>query len=80
MDNSASGPLSPFSSWATAATNIQDAIDAALAGEIVFVTNGIYATGGKSMDGTITNRVAIDKAVTLQSVNGAALTTIVPRS
>ena len=76
VDNSASGPLSPFSNWATAATNIQDAIDAALAGEIVFVTNGIYATGGKSVDGTITNRVAIDKALTLQSVNGAAVTTI----
>jgi len=69
-------PAAPYTSWATAATNIQDAITIATANEIVLVTNGVYATGGKSMDNIITNRVSIDKAILVQSVNGPDVTTI----
>jgi hypothetical protein len=65
-------PTLPFASWTTAALTIQDAIDAAQPGDTVLVTNGIYATGGP-----LSNRVVIDKAIRVQSVNGAALTTIV---
>ena len=66
----------PYSTWAAAATNIQDAISAALTNEVVLVANGTYATGGKSMDGVITNRVSVDKAILVQSVNGPSVTTI----
>jgi hypothetical protein len=70
VDAASTNPVSAYSRWATAATNIQDAVSAALAGEVVLVTNGIYVTGGKSIDGVITNRVAVDKAMTLLSING----------
>ena len=76
VDAAGASPATPYSTWANAATNIQDAISAALAGEVVVVTNGIYATGGKSTDGVITNRVSVDKAIIVQSVNGTAATVI----
>ncbi len=76
VDAVGANPATPYSTWATAATNIQDAISAALAGEVVLVTDGIYATGGKSMDGVITNRVTVDKAILVQSANGPSATII----
>jgi hypothetical protein len=76
VDAAGANPVSPYSTWATAATNTQDAINAAVAGDIVLVTNGIYATGGKAMNGDLISRVALDKALTVTSVNGYSQTVI----
>jgi hypothetical protein len=71
------GHIYPFTTWAIAATNIQAAIDVAEAGDTVLVTNGVYDIGGRVAGGqTQTNRLTIDKPMTLQSVNGPSATII----
>src|SRR5216684_2987636 len=71
VDVNCTNATTPYTNWATAATNIQDAVDAAVAGDEIVVTNGIYATGGWAG-----NRVTVDKPLTLRSVNGPQLTAI----
>jgi len=72
-------PTPPYSSWETAAHVIQDGVDAAINGDTVLVTNGVYSTGGKASDPytdwTI-SRVVVGKAITLRSVNGPEVTII----
>ena len=57
-------PVPPYATWATAATNIQDAVDASLVGDDIVVTNGVYAP------------VTVNTPLTLQSVNGPGVTVI----
>jgi hypothetical protein len=48
VDVNSTNATPPYTDWTTAATNIQDAVDAA-------VTNGTYATGGRNV---VTNPVS----------------------
>ena len=57
----------PYADWATAAADIQTAINAAVGGDTILVTNGTYA---------LTAQLNIGKAVTLRSANGAAGTVL----
>ncbi len=64
-------PSFPYSTWDTAATNIQTAIDSAVGGVTIMVTNGTYF---------LPSALNFTKAVTLKSVNGWASTTLDGRS
>ncbi len=76
VDANGTNAIPPYANWSTAATNIQDAVDAATNGDLILVTNGVYQTGSRSLDGSTTNRVAVTNSLTLRSINGAAQTVI----
>jgi hypothetical protein len=71
-------PLWPYASWGSAASNIQDAVDAAWDGDAVAVTSGVYQAGGRvAPGGAITNRICVTRAIELYGVRGAASTVVV---
>src|SRR5580765_3610387 len=76
VDLNSPAPAAPYASWATAATNIQDAVDVAGTGDDILVTNGVYQTGARDVY-SMSNRVAVTKAVTVRSIHGPAVTSIV---
>jgi hypothetical protein len=71
-------PQAPYSSWATAASQIQDAVDVAGAGDEIIVTNGVYQVGGRVTPPhtTYTNRVMVPLPMIIRSVNGPDHTVI----
>ena len=69
-------PTPPYTNWSTAATTIQDAVDAVDGVDLILVTNGVYASGAKMGNG-MSNRVAVTRTrITIQSVNGPEQTII----
>jgi hypothetical protein len=74
QDSPSPGP--PHTNWTTAAHVIQHAVDAAQTGDTVLVAGGVYATGGRAVYGSMTNRVAIDRAITVESLMGPEVTII----
>ena len=78
VDVNSTNPVSPYEGWATAATNIQDAIGVATEeGVLILVTNGVYDTGSVVVGDGVPCRVAITNQVRVQSVNGSDETFIV---
>jgi hypothetical protein len=82
VDAGSTNSIVPFSTWATAATSIQDAVDVTVDGDEVLVTNGIYASGGRidnfgaPYGDALTNRVVITNSIFVHSVNGPDVTII----
>src|SRR5437868_2890371 len=75
VDVNSTNATPPYTNWTTAATNIQDAVDAAVAGDEVVVANGTYNTGGRVAYGYWT-AVVVDKLLSVRSLNGAQVTII----
>jgi hypothetical protein len=69
-------PVSPYTNWATAATNIQAAIEASAPGDFVVVSNGLYNTGSKVAFDLTANRIAVDVPVTVQGLSGNSYTAV----
>ncbi len=81
-------PVVPYSTWSSAATNIQDAVDLAQTGDMVLVSNGVYVTGNRDVGALNTyvqppywmnvglTRVVVTNAIRLESVNGPLVTII----
>ncbi|NCC50614.1 MAG: choice-of-anchor D domain-containing protein [Spartobacteria bacterium] len=69
-------PAAPYTNWTTAAHVIQDALDACRRDDIVWVTNGVYDTGGAFGFGQ-TNRIMVNTGIVVHSMNGPVVTHIV---
>jgi len=76
VDITSTNATPPYTNWATAATAIQDSVDAASPGDRVLVGDGVYAAGGRAVHGIMTNRVALTNAVRLLSLHGPDVTRI----
>ncbi len=78
VDANSTNPIPPYTNWATAAITIQAAVDAASAGDEVWVWSGVYSNGfgaNAPVPGN-SNRVTIAKAITVQAYYGPETTII----
>src|SRR5258706_15454437 len=64
VDVNSTNATPPYTNWTTAARNIQDAVDAAVAGDEVVVSNGTYSP------------LVVRKSLSIRSVNGPGAATI----
>src|SRR5436309_2137351 len=64
VDANSASPAPPYTNSATAARTIQAAVDAAVAGDEIVVTNGIYCS------------VGVGKPMSIRSINGPQSTII----
>ncbi len=69
-------PSSPYTTWGSAATNIQQALNTSQDGDVIIVSNGVYATSTTMSPCGCPTRVTITKGVTLRSANGPETTVI----
>ncbi|MDF7824733.1 right-handed parallel beta-helix repeat-containing protein [Pontiellaceae bacterium B12227] len=78
VDISSTNPIPPYTTWDTAAINIQDAVDLTVDGDEVLVNDGVYASGEViSPIGNLRNRLVVLNEISITSVNGPESTFIV---
>lgn len=66
--------------WANATNDLQGAIDACSKGDTVWVSNGVYQTGGRigyPAGSVLSNRVVIAKAITVRSLSNDPAQTVI---
>jgi hypothetical protein len=76
VDINSPNPTPPYTSWSTASTDIQDAVNQSTNGDLVLVNPGVYQSSGYSAPDGILTAVVATNAVTIQSVDGQAQTLI----
>lgn len=67
VDVNSATPVFPYDAWTNAARQISFGVSAAAVGDTVLVTNGLYP---------LSSTIIVNKAITIQSVNGPATTVI----
>lgn len=78
VDFYATNPVSPYTNWASASTSIQPALDAAVNGAVVLVSNGVYNSGGLTQGtNSLTNRVVISNSILLVAVSTNPADTVI---
>jgi len=78
VDINSTNSVPPYTNWATAATEIQLAVNEAANKDTVLVNDGVYQTGGSLTPGFgLSNRVTVTRQMTVRSVNGPWTTLIV---
>ena len=78
VDVNSTNPTPPYAKLDTAAVTIQEAVEAAAAGDTVYVASGVYSNGwgAEAPVAGDSNRVSIAKAIVVRSVDGPETTVI----